>query len=186
MAYAEPQDPGEDRIEPGKELSPEVANLTDRMARQEAAIFLKMKGYTYTQIAKHLNYASANHARLSVERGLAASVGPDEKAQARFLNGRRLERILRGVWKKATNPESEEHLPAARVALALIDRHIRLYGADAPSEMVIYNPGQTEIDQWLKEATKHVREATPDEVDIIDAEIVEGEAGIPDEDDDAD
>lgn len=151
-------------------------DTTDRAGRQEAAIALKIAGATYTQVAEVLEYASAAEARKAVERGLASSVGDDERAQQRALNRRRLERILRSLWPNATDESSESHLAYARTALAYIDRLIRLDGADAPTEMVVYTPSNTEIDEWLKKMHNQAHPDMPEEYDIIEGEVVAGEA----------
>ena len=67
----------------------------------------------------------------------------------RAENGARLERLLRGIWAKATNPDHPEHLAAVKVAKEVIDRHCKLYGLDAPTEVVIHTPTASEIDQWV-------------------------------------
>lgn len=171
MAYKEPE-PTPEEIEPGQPLNADLSKV-DRQGRQEATIYLKMAGATYTEIAETLGYASANHARLAFERALAANVGPEEREQQRFIANRRLERILRSMWSKSTDEESPEHLAYARTALAYIDRMIRLNGLDAPTEVTVYTPGSVEIEQWLKKATAKMVEAGPDEVDIIEGETIE-------------
>jgi hypothetical protein len=169
MAYAEPDDPGEQGLE---RLNNDLSDA-DRKGRQESAIALRIAGASYTEVAQVLGYASAARARQSVEAGLAATVGEEDRAQQRFLASRRLERLLRGLWKKSTDEESEDQIPAARTALAIIDRHIKLNGLDAPSEHIIYNPGQKEIEAWVMKMTQQVVGSTPEERDIIEAEYAE-------------
>lgn len=181
MAYAEPEAVTE------KELEKPNADLlkSDRKGRQEAALGLKIAGATYTEIANTLEYASASHARAAVESALASTVGDDDRERMRFIASRRIERLLRGLWAKATDETSEEQIPASRTALALIDRHIKLNGLDAPSEHIIYNPGVREIEDWVKEMTVTVLDATPEERDIIEAEyavVDEGDYQPGDED----
>lgn len=173
MAYREPDPISE----------PEMAKLNadldeaDRVSRQEAAIALKIEGATYTDIAEALDYSSANHARQAVERGLASLVGPEDREHLRFVEARRLERILRSLWPKATNADNPEHLAAARTALGVIDRHARLYGLDAPVEMVVYNPTNTEIEAWIRDRAAQVRGSQPEEVDIISGEVIAEDDG---------
>jgi hypothetical protein len=169
MVYAEPEPVKEKDLD---RLNGDLSEK-DRMGRQEAAIAMRISGATYTEVAEVLGYASASHARRAVEAGLASTVGEEDRAQQRFIASRRLERILRGLWKKSTDETSEEHIPAARTALAIIDRHIKLNGLDAPSEHVIYNPGMREIEEWVRGMTEKIVGATPDERDIITAEYTE-------------
>jgi len=175
MAYAEP--------EPVTEAQLETLNgdleTKDRATRQEAAVALRIAGATYADIARTLNYSSVTHARQAVERALASSVGEDDRDQMRFIEGRRLERLLRSLWHKATDEENDEQLAAARTALAVIDRHAKLYGLDAPTVHAVYSPTATEMEQWLSGIAAQVREGQPDEYDIIAGEIESGSYSEP-------
>lgn len=171
MAYAEPEHIDEKGLE---RLNPDL-DAPDRKTRVEAAIGLRVAGANYSEIAEVLEYSSVEQARSAVERGLAATATEEDRKQLRDIAGRRLERLLRGLWKKATNEEHPEQLSASRTALALIDRHIRLFGLDAPSEMVIYSPTAGEMENWIAGMVKHVRAGLPQEVDILDGEVVSDE-----------
>lgn len=171
MAYKKPEPIPESVVE---KINSDF-DIADRAGRQEACIALKMAGATYTQIAEVLQYASGDEARKAFERALASTVGEDDRAQARALARRRLERILRSLWPKATDEEDDAHLAYARTALAYIDRIIRLDGADAPSEMVVYTPQNAEIDAWLKKMHNKAHSDMPEEFDIIEGEVVAGE-----------
>lgn len=145
----------------------------DRPTRMEAAVALKVSGATYAQIAKTLDYANPTHARQAVERALAATVTVQEREHARYIAGRRIERLLLSVWDKATNPTAEEHLSAVRTALALADRHIRLYGLDAPQQIEVYTPAGEELAAWVEAMASRERPALPAEVDIVEGEVVD-------------
>jgi hypothetical protein len=139
-------------------------------ARAEAAVAMKIAGATYTEIAKVIPYSSASVARQAVERSLAATVGDEDRAQMRLLESKRLERLLRSVWGRATNSSDAEHLSYVRAALALIDRHARLHGLDAPTQMVVYSPAQSEIEAWVAGMSRQVVSGLPLEADIIGGE----------------
>lgn len=147
----------------------------DRQSRQEAAIGLAVAGANLTEIARVLGYASANHARQAIERGLAATVGPEQKDHLREINRRRLERVLSTLYPKATDEESEEHLAYARTFLAFADRLIRLDGLDAPTEMTIYSPAEREIADWVQRMAARTQSDMPEELDIINGEVIAGE-----------
>jgi hypothetical protein len=101
-------------------------------------------------VADTLGLASAVVARDLVEKELAARADDSDKRDAlRLEEAARIERLLRGVWSKATDPTHPEHLPAARTALAMVDRHARLLGLDMPTEVVVYTPTTSEIDAWV-------------------------------------
>lgn len=114
-----------------------------------AATALRLAGAPFADIAEALGLASGDHARQMVISDLAARVSGEERAVLRAEEAARLERLLRSVWGKATNPEHPEHLPAAKVALAIVDRHTRLHGLDAPHEIVVHTPTMAEIDAWV-------------------------------------
>jgi hypothetical protein len=152
----------------GIERANEHLTAKDRATRTQAAVAMKIKGAPYSKIAKTLGYVSATQARQAVERALAESVGPGDRQQQRFLESRRLERLLQSVFKKATDDEDPEHLAYVRAALAIIDRHARLVGADAPQEMVVYNPSQREMDEWIATMVKQVHGEMPEEYDVIE------------------
>lgn len=168
MAYAEPEGLDEKGLE---RLNPDL-DEKDRKTRVEAAIALKVAGANYSEIAEALEYTSVDQARSAVERGLAATASEEDRSRQREIASRRLERLLRAIWAKATDETNPEQLSAARTALALVDRHIRLWGTDAPSEMVIYSPTAGEMEAWVARMAQQVRAGLPEEVDIIESEVI--------------
>lgn len=173
MAYAEPDPVPETALE---RLNPDL-DEKDRQTRMEAAIGMRVAGANYSEIAEVLEYATVDAARTAVERGLAATATEEDRQRQRELASRRLERLLRGLWKKATDEEHPEHLSATRTALALVDRHIRLWGLDAPSEMVVYSPTAGEMEAWVASMVQRVKGSLPEEVDIIEGEVVDEDGG---------
>jgi hypothetical protein len=162
--------------------SKEIATK-DRPSRQDMAVALRIWGANYTEIAKQCGYTSAKMARLAVERGLAASVGEDDREQRRHLEARRLERLLRAVMPRATNEDDPEQVSYVRASLAIIDRHARLYGLDAPQEVVLYNPTERELESWLESKTALMQQDLPEEADIIEGEsweVIDSDAGDDD------
>lgn len=170
MAHGEPEPVSEAEL---ARLNKDLEER-DRKTRQEAAVGLRIAGAAYSEIAEVLGYSNATTARQAVERSLASTVGQESREQLRFLEARRLERILRGLWKKATDDKNAEHLAAARTALAVIDRHSKLYGLDAPTEMVVYTPAASELEAWVSRMATQVRGELPAEADII-GEVMEVE-----------
>jgi hypothetical protein len=144
-----------------------------------AALALRLSGAGYDDVANALGLASAQSARLAAEEALAARAWDDRDGRVRLRaeNGARLERLLRSVWSKATNEDHPEHLPAVRVARELIDRYARLYGLDAPSEVIIHNPTASEIESWvaemLAESTSTLRAMEAPVAAIVDADVIE-------------
>lgn len=116
-----------------------------------AALALRLAGAGYDDVADALGMDSALVARRAAESALAARATEDLDGRKRLRAecGARIERLLRSVWGKATDHDHPEHLVAVRVARELIDRHVRLYGLDAPAEVVIHNPTALEIEEWV-------------------------------------
>jgi hypothetical protein len=120
-------------VDPNADLEEE-----DRPTRIEAAVNLKLAGASYTDIAKTLGYASAYRARSAVEKALAgAESTPEEREIARILAEKRLSKLLSSVMSKALNPKEKDHLAYNARALAIIDRQIKLWGLDAPTQIQV-------------------------------------------------
>jgi hypothetical protein len=146
----------------------------DRPSRVGAAIALWVDGAPLSEIAELLGYSSATQARQAIEKGLASTLADEDgKEKARFKANRRLERMLRPLWKRIEDPDDPENLPAIRAGLSITDRIIRLNGADAAQEMIVYNPSTAELDAWLAERARAIRGQVPDEVDIIEGYVVQ-------------
>lgn len=134
-----------------------------------AGVALRLAGASYAEIADTLALVDAAAARDLVVASLATmETDADARDHLRTEEAARLERLLRGVWHKATTPADPEHLPAARVALSLIDRHARLLGLDQPTEVVVYTPAAAEIDQWVTAMI----ERTTTVIDVEEADVV--------------
>lgn len=135
-----------------------------------AAVALRLAGASYLEIAETLTFADADTARIAVESELAnLTVNGEARETLRNLESARLERLLRSVWQKATDPTNPEHLAAVKIANGIVDRHIRLFGLDAPTEISIHTPTQAEIDAWVAQVTMSAH----DQLAIMEANVVE-------------
>ncbi len=124
--------------------------VANRLKSGRAATALRLAGASFSEIADTLGLDNTEQAIQLVHTDLASRPDDvDDRASLRREEAARLERLMRSVWGKATNPADPEHIPAARVALAVVDRHARLLGLDSPTEVVIYTPTTSEIDQWV-------------------------------------
>lgn len=145
--------------------------------KNAAAVALRLAGASYQEIADALVLDSPNDARNAVEcdlRDRANDADLEKRELLRAQTAARLERLLRGVWGKATNPQDPEHLIAVTRALAIIDRHTKLYGLDAPAEVMVHTPTSVEIEAWVAavtSATATVQIAEPD-IFVIEGEVV--------------
>ena len=117
-----------------------------------AALALRLAGATYDEVADILVLQDARAAQALVERALAAEhVDDADRDRLRAEASQRILKLLSGVWGKATDADSPEHLAATGKALQLIDRHARLLGLDAPQEVVVHTPTTMEIDAWVEQ-----------------------------------
>jgi DNA-binding PucR family transcriptional regulator len=122
--------------------------ITPRAGR--AAVALRLAGASFAEIADTLALPDARAARDMVEAELAAGEQDSEQRDVlRREEAARIERLIRSVWGKAMDANNPEHLPAARAALAMVDRHARLLGLDQPTEVIVYTPTTSEIDAWV-------------------------------------
>jgi hypothetical protein len=59
-----------------------------------------------------------------------------------------------------------------RTARELIDRHIRLFGMDAPTEIVVHSPTTMELEAWVAQVLSYAANDVQ-ELDVIEAEVIE-------------
>lgn len=152
----------------------ELANARNRKA--SAAVQMRLAGATWGEIATALGYPTPRQALVATERALVKQLdNDDDKARMRKVAGARLERLLRSVWPKAIDPDSPDHLIAVGKARDIVDRHAKLYGLDAPTEVVVHTPTQTELESWV---TRLLATSEPRVIgyDIVAGEIVDGES----------
>jgi peptidyl-tRNA hydrolase len=75
------------------------------------------------------------------------------------------------VWAKAVNPADPEHLLAVTKAREIVDRQAKLYGLDAPTEVIVHNPTATEIEAWVAKVVSVGAPPVP-EYDIITGQVL--------------
>lgn len=143
-----------------------------RARKADAAVAMRIAGASWEEIARTLGYATPRLALTATERALQRQLVTEEsREQMRAMAGARLNRLLRSVWPKAINDQDPEHLFAVTKAKEIIDRHAKLYGLDAPTEVIVHNPTLTEIEQWV---AKVVSVGAPPvaEYDIITGQVI--------------
>lgn len=140
-----------------------------------SALSLQVAGATLVEICEVVGFASQKEAQNAIAKVVKAELRADPKNRdkMRDMVNRRLERLLRSVWSKAIDEDHPEHLNAVAKARELIDRHIKLYGLDAPAEMIVHNPDDGTIEAWVMSLMGK------DADDIVEADVL-------DEDDDDD
>lgn len=144
-----------------------------RQRKANAAVQLAIAGATWDEIAISLGYPTARTARVAVERALEKQLAKDDsREKMRKMADARLNRLLRSVWPKAINPEHPEHLIAITKSRELIADHRKLFGLDAPSEVVVHTPTQNELESWVALVVSG-NQPDVEEYDILDGEIIE-------------
>lgn len=140
----------------------------DRLDKRtaKAALGLRLAGASHVEIMEVLGLGSSALARRNVEYALSSAINDADVTALRAEEAARLERLLRSVWGKATDPKSNEHLHAVKVALQVIDRHSRLLGLDAPTEIVVHNPTVAEIDEWVASVVQT-------DMNVVEGEVID-------------
>ncbi len=142
-----------------------------RNRKSNAALQMRYAGATWAEIAMALGYPTPRAAQVATERALERELAnADDREKMRRMAGARLERLVRAVWSKAIDPESPDQMVAVGKARELVADHRKLFGLDAPTEVIVHNPTETELAAWV---SKVVAEHMPvvEEYDIIAGEI---------------
>lgn len=151
------------------------ATHLSRNRKANAAVQMKLAGATWSDIAETLGYPTPRAALVATEKAMERALREDTESREKMrkVAGARLDRLLRGVWPKAVDPDHPEHLVAADKARSIIDRHIKLYGLDAPTEVVVHTPTTTELERWVAKVVS-LRDggSGEEEFDILQGEVV--------------
>lgn len=145
-----------------------------RNRKANAAVALKLSGATWGEIAEALGYPTARQALVATERALEKQLRDTDRETLRKITGARLDRLLLSVWPKAIDPANPEHLIAVTKAREVIDRHAKLFGLDAPTEIVVHNPTQSELEAWVTQVAR-LRAPQVEEYDILEGTVVSDE-----------
>lgn len=150
--------------------SKELVRARERKAN--AALDMALHGANWDQIAEVLGYPTARLAKVAVEIALERNLDTVDRQKMRLLVHGRLNAALQSVAGKAMDTEHPEHLAAVGRYREIVADQRRMWGIDAPQEVLISNPTQREIDDWVGVA---VSKGMPDveEDDIVDGEVVE-------------
>lgn len=141
-----------------------------RNRKADAALQLRTAGASWSEIAMTLGFGSPRQAMLAVEKALVRQLNDeDDKSKMRAIAGARLDRLLRGLWAKAIDPNCPDQLAAVSRARELIADHTKLYGLAAPAEVVVSTPTQTELEEWVLRMTATMVPTT-EEADIWDVD----------------
>lgn len=156
-----------------------VERARDRKAN--AAIQMKVNGSDYDEIAEVLGFPTARAALIAIEGALEKELHDEPSRRAmRGIASRRLERLLKSVWPKATDPEHPDHLVALTKTREIVLQWSKLHGLEAPAELVMHSPAASEIESWVADmvgtTVPQLEEASIfDDEDVVEGEIVEAQ-----------
>lgn len=150
--------------------SKEIVRARERKAN--AALDMAIHGAGWDKIAEVLGFPTPRLARVAVEQALERNLSQVDKQKMRLLMQGRYNSMVASVAGKATDPDHPEHLAALGKYREITADVRRMWGLDAPQEVLVSNPTAREIDDWVGLAVSH---GIPDVVedDIVDAEVVE-------------
>lgn len=152
------------------------ALIRARHRKQNAALQMALARVGWDEIAEVIGYPTARQARVAVEQALERELGEDPNAKDKMRNmvGQQYNRMVRAIWAKAMDPKNPEQLQAMSRLREINQSYTKLYGLDAPSEMIVHTPTREELDAWVNSQTK-AEVASLEEDDIFDVEWTEDE-----------
>lgn len=141
----------------------------DAARRAERAWNARLRGLEWSVVAVEVGYSSASTACRSVSRWRQSLHRGTDSSE--LLDAMREESlgVLMYTRGKCLEALDDGRAGAARDVIACEARIAQLGGLDAPNELIVHSPTQSEIDQWV--ATMVV-EATPflqlEQADVVD------------------
>lgn len=141
--------------------------------RHEAAAILLVNGMDIGAITQMLEYESQVACQKDIEKAIA-NIGLDswDKQQLRQIMGARLEQ----AWKIAITNAGRRGYPAREAAMAnairAAEKIIKLYGLDAPAEMIVHNATTEQINAWIANVLEAKVAQYPEEVDVVRSTVV--------------
>jgi hypothetical protein len=148
---------------------PEAVRARQRKAN--AAYRMALSGANWKQIARVCGYPTERAAKVAVELMLEKRIDPSDKQHLRLMVSGRLDTLLRGIWAKATDQDSPEQLTAVQRVREIVADYRKVWGIDAPQEVIVTSPTQRDIDEFVASV---VRGTLPpvENADIVDADII--------------
>lgn len=151
-----------------------------RRRRPEAAAILLVNGMDVSAIAQMLEYPDETTCYKDIENAIA-KIGLDswDKQQLRQIMGARLEK----AWQIAITNAGRRGYPAREAAMSnairAAERLIKLYGLDAPTEVVVHTATSEQINAWVASMLAEKTKALPEEkADVISGTVVRRDADV--------
>jgi hypothetical protein len=150
-----------------------IPGETTKTTKGRAAAVMAVSGADFEEIAGVLGFPTARHAELAVQRSLADSLDSWDKATLRRLFTNRYEALFRGGLRRSQTKGYFAREAAASTALKALEAQVKFLGMAAPSEHVVHAPAAGEIRMIVEHVTQRAIAAMPQEIDVLDAEVVE-------------
>lgn len=147
------------------------AVVVARNRKADAALAMRQKLMGWDEIASALGYPSGHAALIATEKALQRELkNPESQELMRRLASDRYDKLLKSVWKRATNADDPDHLAHLNVAVKVMAEHRALHGYDAPKQYVVTSPTASQLEQWVAKVD------TGDDIDIPEGDIFETDA----------
>ena len=153
-----------------------IPGETTKTTKGKAAAVMAVSGADFDEIAGVLGFPSARHAELATQRALADSLDSWDKADLKRLFTGRFETLFRGALRRSQTKGYFAREAAASTALKALEAQIKFLGMAAPSEHILHAPAASEIRVLVQQVTQKAIEQMPEEVDVLDAEVISDEA----------
>lgn len=142
----------------------------------EAAAAMLIAGAPPKVIAEKLGFESVEAVTLAAERAMAGSLADADRTHLKRVWIERHERLWRAVQKRATDPSYRDAEKAMANALRLLDQAAGLLQIKPDQTVsVVHSADRATIDQWIKDVTQARIQSFPEELDVLDAEVIESE-----------
>lgn len=143
---------------------------SDTMA--QSGLVLKMKGASWSDIARVVGYSSPMQAKNAVLRALGSAANDEESIeQMRKLQNKRGERLLLAVMPRALKEDDPNQLAYHARAMAVVQMISRLNGLDAAQQVQV-----TASDETIQQYVAHLATLAGYNTKVIEGDILdEGE-----------
>lgn len=173
--------PVADDAESVNKLTKEIVARGGRES-DEAAAAMIIAGAPPGVIAEELGFPDAEAVMAAAMRAMAGSLTDADKAHLKRIMVERLERLWRSTLKRATDSGYRDVEKATANALRLLDQLAGQLEIKADQTVnVVHSADKAQIDQWVKDVARARIRSFPEELDVLDAEVIDDETPRRDE-----
>lgn len=158
-----------DDVNPSKEL------VRARERKANASLDMALHGANWDQIAEVMGYPTPRLAKVAVELALEKNLSTVDKQKMRLLIQGRYNAMVQAVASKALDEDHPEQLAALGRYREITADVRRMWGLDAPQEVLVTNPTEREITEWVG-LTVSTGLPQVEEDDIVEGEVLEDQA----------